>query len=424
MPEIVVPTAGQLAWQRAEFGLFVHFGLNSVHGREWSDGTLPADSFDPVDLDARAWAAAAIDVGARYLILTAKHHDGFCLWQTGTTDYSVASSPWRNGKGDVVAELSDACREAGIGFGIYLSPWDRNADCYDDPQAYSEFYARQLTELCTRYGPLVEIWFDGAGSDGYVYDWDRIISVIDEHQPDAMVFNMGRPTIRWVGNENGLASDPVEYVVGSTHLSNYTAASIDMGGSAYLPPECDVSIRRGWFWHPDDEPKTVDHLMAIMYGSIGMGANLLLNVPPTPRGVFDPADVRRLSEWRAEWDRRFGSPIEAQVEREGGEWRVRFARPTRIDHLRLREDLTAGQRITAHEVIAGEEDASAETIAEGLTVGQGRIHAFPAREVTELRIRVSGDGAMLTEATGFLTGHETIPQPPEGYEAPTDAPLD
>ncbi|GAA2898648.1 alpha-L-fucosidase [Microbacterium esteraromaticum] len=422
MPEIVAPAPGQLAWQRAGFGLFVHFGLNTVHGREWSDGTLPADSFDPVDLEAAAWARTAVDVGARYLILTAKHHDGFCLWQTATTDYSVASSPWKKGRGDVVAEVARACREAGIGFGIYLSPWDRNADCYDDPQAYSEFYARQLTELCTRYGPLVEIWFDGAGSDGYVYDWERIISVIDEHQPDAMVFNMGRPTIRWVGNENGLAADPVEYVVDRTHLSNYTAESIDMGGAAYLPPECDVSIRRGWFWHPDDEPKTVDHLMAIMYGSIGMGANLLLNVPPTPRGVFDPGDVQRLAEWRAEWDRRFDSPIEAQVERDGAEWRARFAQPTRIDHLRLREDLAAGQRISAHEVVAGG-DADADVITEGLTVGQGRIHAFPAREVTELRIRVHGEGATLSEVTGFLAGHETIPQPPEGYEAPTDAPL-
>ncbi|QMU97240.1 alpha-L-fucosidase [Microbacterium esteraromaticum] len=423
MPAIVVPTAGQLAWQQAEFGLFVHFGLNSFHGREWSDGTLRADSFDPVDLDAGAWVRSVVDVGARHLILTAKHHDGFCLWQTETTGYSVASSPWRNGRGDVVAEVAEACREAGIGFGVYLSPWDRNAECYDDPQAYSEFYARQLTELCTRYGPLVEIWFDGAGSDGYVYDWERIVAVIDEHQPDAMVFNMGRPTIRWVGNEDGLASDPVEYVVGRTQLSNYTAASMSTREAAYLPPECDVSIRRGWFWHPDDEPKTVDHLMAIMYGSIGMGANLLLNVPPTPEGVFDPADVRRLREWRAEWDRRFGSPIEAHVERDGAEWRVRFTQPVRIDHLRLREHLTSGQRITAHEVIAGV-DAAAETIARGLTVGQGRIHAFPARDVTELRIRVSGHGAKLAEVTGFLTGHETIPQPPEGYEAPTDAPLD
>lgn len=422
MPEIVAPAPGQLAWQRAEFGLFVHFGLNSVHGREWSDGTLPSGSFDPVDLDAAAWARTAVDVGARYLILTAKHHDGFCLWQTGTTDYSVASAPWKDGGGDVVAEVAQACRDAGIGFGIYLSPWDRNAECYDDPRAYSEFYARQLTELCTRYGPLVEIWFDGAGSDGYVYDWERIISVIDEHQPGAMVFNMGRPTIRWVGNENGLAADPVEYVVDRTHLSNYTAESIDMGEAAYLPPECDVSIRRGWFWHPDDEPKTVDHLMAIMYGSIGMGANLLLNVPPTPRGVFDPVDVQRLAGWRAERDRRFGSPVEAQVERDGAAWRARFAQPTRIDHLRLREDLTAGQRITAHEVVA-ETDAEADVIVEGLTIGQGRIHAFPAREVTELRIRVRGEGATLSEVTGFLTGHETIPQPPAGYEAPTDAPL-
>lgn len=204
----IAPTPQQLAWQLDGFGLFLHFGVNTFNGEEWSDGTLDPATFDPTGLDASQWARTARAAGAKYVVLTAKHHDGFCLWPTATTTYSVASSPWREGRGDVVAELAEACRGADLGLGLYLSPWDRNAHCYDDPAAYDDFYLRQLTELCTRYGPLYELWFDGAGSEGRTYDWDAIMAVVDQHQPDAMVFNMGRPTIRWAGNEDGLAEDP------------------------------------------------------------------------------------------------------------------------------------------------------------------------------------------------------------------------
>lgn len=175
---------------------------------EWSDGTLSPASFDPRRLDARQWVAAARVAGATYVVLTAKHHDGFCLWPTSTTDYSVASSPWRDGAGDVVRELADACAEAGMGLGLYLSPWDRHEPRYSDAAAYDDFYCAQLTELCTQYGDLVEIWFDGAGSAGRSYDWKKIIEVVRTHQPGAVVFNMGDPDIRWVGNEDGLAADP------------------------------------------------------------------------------------------------------------------------------------------------------------------------------------------------------------------------
>ena len=308
------PTAQQLAWQPLELGLFFHVGINTFFDAEWSEGTLPAAAFDPTELDADQWVRTARDVGAGYVVLTAKHHDGFCLWPTATTLYSVASSPWRGGRGDVVAEVAEACRRYGVGMGVYLSPWDRNADCYADPEAYDDFYCEQLTELCTGYGPLTEIWFDGAGSTGRSYGWDRIMAVVREHQPDAMVFNMGAPTIRWVGNEDGLAADPVSYVVNRTELTAYDDAVASLGGEVWLPPECDVSLRRGWFWSEADGPKTVEHLLAIWYRSVGMGANLLLNVPPDRRGLLDDADVARLREWRAELDRRFGSPVAALVE--------------------------------------------------------------------------------------------------------------
>lgn len=415
----VVPSPEQLAWQRLGVGVFFHFGLNTYFGKEWSNGTLPASAFDPVDFDARQWVSVAKTAGARYIILTAKHHDGFCLWPTKTTDYSVKSSPWRDGNGDVVREVADACAEAGIALGLYLSPWDRNAECYSDPAAYDDFYTAQLTELCTNYGQLVELWFDGAGSEGREYDWTRIMGVVHENQPGAMVFNMGDPTIRWVGNENGVASDPVEYVVDHTQMSNYTVVLNTFADALYLPPECDVSIRPGWFWHPDQEPKDVEHLLAIYYRSVGLGANLLLNLPPNRRGLIDDIDAQRVSAWAGELKAQFGSPIPAEIRQTSDHWIVRFHGDTTIDHLQLAEYLDDGQRVSAHEVYDGD-----ELVCQGATIGVNRLHVFRARTVRELRVRVSGDRARLVSAIGFRAGRETEPRIPDGYVAPTDYPED
>lgn len=381
-----IPTAGQLAWQRARFGVFCHFGINTFYGKEWSDGSLDPAGFDPTELDPRQWAHTAAAAGARYLVLTAKHHDGFCLWPTDTTDYSVRSSPF---DGDVVELTAQACRDAGIGLGLYLSPWDRNAACYPDPAAYNDFYRRQLTELCTRYGPLFEIWFDGAGSQGRAYDWDRIMAVVDEHQPDTMVFNMGRPTIRWVGNEDGLASDPCRYVV----------------DGRYLPPECDVPIRAHWFWQPDDihTLKSREHLLAIYYRSIGLGAGLLLNVPPDRRGLLDHADVARVREVSAEVFRRFGNPTEAVPD--GSVYR--FAERTAFDHITLCEDLTSGQHITEHRIFADR-----ELVASGGTVGNRRIHVTGHHEAAELRIEANGPiGSVGAHLTGITEAPRLETQP-------------
>ncbi|ACQ79705.1 Alpha-L-fucosidase [Beutenbergia cavernae DSM 12333] len=400
-----VPTPEQLAWQRLEVGAFFHVGVNTFAGLEWSDGTLAPETFAPTDLDAGGWLDVAVAGGARYAILTAKHHDGFCLWPTETTDYSVASSPWRGGDGDLVREFVDACRERGVLPGLYLSPWDRHDPRYPDPAAYMDVYVAQLTELCTRYGPLVEIWFDGAGSEGYTYDWSRIMGVVREHQPQAMVFNMGTPTIRWVGNEDGLAADPVEYVVADTRTSNYTADTVGLARAAYLPPECDVSVRRGWFWSADDEPKTLEHLLGIYYRSVGLGANLLLNVPPDARGRIDPADDAVVRAFGAEVRRRFSTPVDLESS-------------TSVDHLRLHEDLTHGQRVATHEI-----EARGAVVARGLTVGAGRLHVLaepvPARE---LRIRVTGQGAALAGVEAFATGHTSAPDVPADYRAPTERP--
>ena len=401
------PTPSQLAWQEAGFGLFLHFGVNTFNGAEWSDGSLDPRTFAPTALDARQWARTAVEAGAAYVVLTAKHHDGFCLWPTDTTDYSVRSSPWREGWGDVVGELAEACRAEGLRMGLYLSPWDRNAPCYQDPKAYDDFYVRQLTELCTRYGPLYELWFDGAGSEGRAYDWDRIMAVVDRYQPDAMVFNMGRPTIRWVGNEDGLAEDPCYYVTRSTDISIYDDGQAELGTARYLPPECDVPIRADWFWQPDDlhTLKSRDHLLSIWYRSVGLGAGLLLNVGPDRRGLIDDHDRGRLLEFTGELDRRFAAPVPAALTVYGDEVVARFPEPVRIDHLELCEDLTAGQRIDRHQIHAGD-----QRIATGHTVGVRRLHAFQPLSTGELRIRLSGSGAALRAVNAYDTAGAVTPE--------------
>ncbi|MBG6237573.1 alpha-L-fucosidase [Mycetocola sp. CAN_C7] len=420
MTRSLVPTPAQLAWQRRGLGMFVHFGLNTFADREWSDGTLSPDLFDPEHLDADQWAEVAAGLGATYVVLTAKHHDGFCLWPTATTDYSVASAPWKNGQGDVVAELAAACRRRGLALGLYLSPWDRHSPSYDDPAAYDDVYVAQLTELCTRYGELVEMWFDGAGSEGRVYDWARFMDVVRTTQPGAMVFNMGEPTIRWVGNEDGLATDPVRYVVDRTADNQYVESATALTTEAYLPPECDVSLRRKWFWSPGDEPKTVEHLLGIFYRSVGLGANLLLNVPPDTSGRISEADGARLVGFRTELDRRLGNPLATTLEVDSDHVTARWDRSVPLEHLELEEDLSAGQRVTSHTV-----RIDGRTVAEGGTIGIRRIHGIPRTTAHELTVDLNGDGGALRSVTVRTGGDgSSPPEIPAGYEAPTEAPED
>jgi alpha-L-fucosidase len=407
-----VPTAAQLAWQRERsFALFLHFGINTFYGREWSDGSLDPAGFSPEALDCRQWTAIAKDAGAAHVILTAKHHDGFCLWPTATTDYSVRSSPWRDGQGDVVGELAEACHEAGLGLGLYLSPWDRHdPDWEARPEVYDARYIEQLTELCTRYGPLVELWFDGAGSERHPYAWDDIMAVTRRHQPDAMIFNMGDPTIRWVGNEDGLASDPCWYAVDAVGKSIYddTKAGLE-GGKRYLPPECDVAIRRHWFWQPDDlhTLKSVAHLQAIWYRSIGLGANLLLNVPPDRRGLLDEHDAERLQAFSTTMRERFAHPRHAILEHDGIRITARFDTPISFDHLVLRESLERGQHIGSHRIRDGR---TGEIVVDGVfTIGSQRVHVFPRMTTDRLVIEIDSPDGRLDGVEAHLTGVETVP---------------
>lgn len=393
---VPVPTSAQLAWQEAGFGVFFHFGINTFHGVEWSDGTLPAASFHPRAFDPAQWIDAARRAGAGYVVLTAKHHDGFCLWPTDTTDYSVMSSPFRR---DAVGEVARACEQAGMPLGLYVSPWDRNAKCYPNAEAYDRFYVAQLTELCTRYGELFEIWFDGAGSEGRTYAWDDIMAVVDKHQPNAMVFNMGRPTIRWAGNEDGLAADPCRYSVGKTDVSMFTSDVQMLTTAHYLPPECDVPIRANWFWHPDDEHtlKSREQLLDIWDNSVGLGAGLLLNLAPNRDGRLDDADCARLLEVTGEIERRFAEPVTAMLQPQGDYVTAEFPRPVTFERLELCEDLIHGQLIERHEVIAGD-----AVVASGQTVGIRRWHQIAPVTGDRLTIRVAGgQGARLRTVKAF-----------------------
>ena len=312
----LVPTPQQAAWQQMELTAFLHFGINTFTGREWGDGQEDPAIFNPTELDAEQWVRTLKDAGFKMVLLTAKHHDGFCLWPTATTKHSVASSPWKNGQGDVVKELRNACDKYDMKFGVYLSPWDRNAECYGDSPKYNEFFIRQLTELLTNYGEVHEVWFDGANGEGpngkkQIYDWDAFYKTIQQLQPKAVMAIMG-DDVRWVGNEKGLGREtewsatvltPGIYArseENNKRLGVFSKAE-DLGSRAMLekatelfwyPSEVDVSIRPGWFYHPeeDDRVKTVDELTDLYYRSVGHNATLLLNFPVDRDGLIHPTD--------------------------------------------------------------------------------------------------------------------------------------
>ncbi|MCQ6560097.1 alpha-L-fucosidase [Paenibacillus mendelii] len=408
---LAIPSKQQLAWQDMEFGMFIHFGINTFCDQEWGEGTDSPDRFNPTLLDARQWARTAKQAGCKYVIFTAKHHDGFCLWSTKTTDYSVKSSPWKNGQGDVVREVSDACREEGLKLGLYLSPWDRHEPCYADKAAYDDFYAQQLTELLTQYGSLVEVWFDGAGSQGREYDWPRIIGLVKEHQPDAMIFNMGSPTIRWVGNEDGVAPYPCWNTAETARESMFTSDMLTWmeGTPAWVPAECDVPIRsKHWFWHPNDESSlhSLAHLTDLYYRSVGHGATLLLNVAPDDRGLLPDADAQRIIELGDEISRRFGTPI-ASTTGEGSDVILKLDRVQPVDHAILMEDIAHGERIREYvlEAKCGNEWVE---LVKGSAIGHKKIDRFEQVDTDEIRLQVTSHAAkpIIRSFEAFLVGKE------------------
>jgi alpha-L-fucosidase len=404
------PTRSQLAWQREELAIFVHFGVNTFTDREWGDGQESPAIFNPGRLDARQWARAARGAGFRAMILTAKHHDGFCLWPTSVTRHSVASSPWRGGTGDLVREFVDACRAEGLRPGLYLSPWDRNAAVYGDSPRYNEFYVAQLTELLTRYGSLAEMWFDGANGEGpngrrQEYNWPRFFGTVRRLQPRAVMFSDAGPDVRWIGNERGEAGDPnwstvdpavVPYPGVWSDAVRDALQHGDPNGPVWRPGETNTSIRPGWFYHPaeDAKVKSVDELERVYFQSVGRNSKLLLNVPPGPDGLFHPHDVTRLQELhtrltalftedlasgrRVRWRRTGARTAVAEVD---------LGRTATAGLLRLEEDIARGQEIARYRVEAGVGDTWRE-IARGLTIGYRKLDRFEPGPVRVLRIHI------------------------------------
>ena len=409
-----VPTPAQLAWQRDELALFCHFGVNTFTDREWGDGTESPSLFNPTDFDARQWARAARVAGFKAMVLTAKHHDGFCLWPTRTTTHSVARSPWRAGLADVVHDFVNGCRAEGLRPGLYLSPWDRNHPTYGDSRRYNDVYIEQLTELLANYGPLAEVWFDGANGEGpngrrQVYDWPRVWATVRQLQPDAVIFSDAGPDVRWCGNERGIAGDPNWSTVNPSVVPfpGATGPGIidalqhgDPTGAVWRPAEADTSIRPGWFYHEaeDDRVKSVDELVDLYFQSVGGNSKLLLNVPPTKTGQLHDTDVERLGGMRARLTTMFEEDLAAGL---AVAWtpgldntavaEVDLGRVAPVSIVRLAEDITRGQMVAHYRLEgAGPDGADWRHLAQGTTIGYAKLDRFEPVEVQRLRVTITG----------------------------------
>ena len=419
LPLLPIPSRAQLQWQENELALFVHFGVNTFTDREWGTGEEDPDVFQPTDLDTDQWARVAKETGFKTIILTAKHHDGFCLWPSKYTDHSVESSSWRDGQGDVVAELQESCRAAGINMGLYLSPWDRHEPSYGEQVEYNEYYVAQLRELASGYGPLFEMWFDGAkGKDAkdMSYDLDVYWAVARQLQPRAVLAIVG-PDIRWVGNERGKAGETCWSLVNPSKGGREYLNTGDPEGTVWSPAESDVSLRRGWFWHKDEDPKSLKECMDIYFKSVGHNSKLLLNVPPNMQGRFSDEDVKRLMEFRSAVDAIFDRNLAAdggaeavtvrgdsaaysatQVldgdlrtywapagGRSDGKIELDFRKPISFNVVCLQEPIHMGQRVKKYRVDVRTSDGW-QTVARKETIGYKWL--IPLDEVTASGLRL------------------------------------
>jgi len=441
-----IPTDRQLAWHELEYYGFLHFTMNTFTDMEWGYGDEDPAQFNPTELDVTQWVRVAKDAGMTALIITAKHHDGFCLWPSDYTEHSIKHSPYKDGNGDIVGDLAAACKDAGLKFGVYLSPWDRNHPEYGRP-AYIEYFRNQLRELLTNYGEIAEVWFDGAnGGDGYYggareerkidhttyYDWENTWAIVRELQPGAVLFSDVGPDIRWVGNEKGFAGDPcwATYTPhareeGGTPAPGLVKYKEGVNGHAdgefWLPAEVDVSIRPGWFYHADqnDKVRSAENLMELYYQSVGRGASLLLNLPPDPRGLIHENDVASLMGFRKIRDGIFTDNLAKGAFATSDDTRgedVAFGAGNVLDsdgdtywttddsvtsaaivlaldgektfdHVVLQEYIPLGQRIRKFSVEAWVDGAWAP-VAEGTSIGWKRILKFDPVKAAKVRVNV------------------------------------
>lgn len=434
-PYGAIPSDHQIEWQKMEYYMFIHFGPNTFTDVEWGDGKEDPKVFNPTNLDCRQWAKIAKDAGMKAIIITAKHHDGFCLWPSQYSTHTVRESLWRDGKGDVLRELSDACKEYGLKFGVYLSPWDQNHPSYGTPE-YNQIFANTLTEVLTGYGHVFEQWFDGANGDAnkggkhQEYDWDLFHNTVYTHQPHAVIFSDVGPGCRWMGNEKGIAGETnwsrlnikgFEPGLGAPPTDTLSKGNIH--GEAWVPAETDVSIRPGWFYSPrtDDKVKTLDHLMDIYYTSVGRNSNLLLNVPPSREGRIHPNDSTRLMEFRRAVDESFannlmqGATLQATNTRGDlpeytvgnllngnydSYWasddkvlsttiEITLKQPETFNRFLVQEYIPLGQRVAKFALEVWNESTSQwDALAEGTTIGYKRFLRFPKITAQKLRLNI------------------------------------
>lgn len=470
-----VPNEHQLRWHDRMFYAFVHFGPNTFTGVEWGEGREDPKVFAPSDLDATQWVRAFKAAGMTGVVITAKHHDGFCLWPSDVTAHDVASSGWLDGKGDVLQALSDACRDEGLWFGVYLSPWDKHEATYGTGEPYNEHFATQLTEALTRYGTISEVWFDGANGEGpngkrQVYDWERFIGVVREHQPGAVIFSDAGPDVRWCGNERAIGNETNWGTLRRDEIELGTSKVDELnrgheGGTHWVPYECNTSIRPGWFWREglDDEVKSLEELLDCWYASVGRGGNFLLNVPPDERGRITDVDASRIAQLGDVLEATHahdvlmhamgarGATMKASNVRGGASsmdastlldpsrmtyWSVddghdadgsslawvefQLAKDATFDEVWLEEPIQLGQRVTRFRVQVGEGEPGKASewreLAAGTTIGARRI--LRVDETTARRIRVSIDSALATPALSRLSLYLSPPrvklEPPSG----------
>ncbi|WP_420604193.1 alpha-L-fucosidase [Flagellimonas sp.] len=435
-----VPSERQLAWHELEYYAFVHFNMNTFTDMEWGTGGEKPEQFNPTQLDTRQWAKVAKEAGMKGIILTAKHHDGFCLWPTKTTEHSVKNSPWKNGQGDLVQDLADACKEYGLKLGLYLSPWDRNNEHYGTPE-YVKIFHEQLRELLTNYGELFEVWFDGAnGGSGYYgganetrkidnktyYEWPKTTQMIRELQPNAVIFSDGGPDIRWVGNEEGWANETNWSVMRRDEIHPGWPRYVELrsgheDGTHWLPAEVNTSIRPGWYYHAgeDHQVKTLPRLVQTFYESIGRNGNFLLNLPVDDRGLVHEKDVEQLLALKQQIDKDFanelaqGQAIVASDVRDNGSafsaenaidgdkesyWAtndgvtqasitVSFEEPTEVNRIVLQEYIPLGQRVKKFKVSA-EVNGEWKTIDEQTTIGNKRILQFETVKADKIQVEI------------------------------------
>ncbi|MDO5608668.1 MAG: alpha-L-fucosidase [Capnocytophaga sp.] len=439
-PSGALPSARQLAWHELEYYAFIHFNMNTFTDMEWGMGNENPEWFNPTELDTEQWAKVAKDAGMKGIIITAKHHDGFCLWPSAYTEHSVKNSPWKDGKGDILKELSESCRKYGLKLGVYLSPWDRHHSEYGR-EAYVDYFHNQLRELLTQYGTVFEVWFDGAnGGSGYYgganehrtidsktyYQWDKVTQIVRELQPEAVIFGDGGPDVRWIGNESGYGTQTNWASFDNTkvwagHSVKEHLQRGDENGDKWIPAEADVSIRPGWYYHKREDHlvRSLPEMVDIYYHSVGRNASLLLNLPVDTRGLVHENDIIRLQELKAVIDADFADNLATKATVKADRFRgnnrkynaqntidgnsqtywttddgitnasleIHFKNSTALNRFMVREYIPLGQRVKAFRLEYDDND-SWKIIDEQTTIGYKRILRFDPVTTTRLRFTI------------------------------------